>query len=221
MPPDNRSIARALAQKAWAENRPLAWFEELYQKAEQEGAPIPWGNLEPNPNLLALCESCQGISFGPRALIVGCGLGDDAEWLAEKGFSVTAFDIAPTGIAMCRRRFPESKVTYVVADLFSAPPAWDGAFDLVLESYTIQALPQTMRREAIECISAFVAHGGHLMVITRARHEDEPEGTLPWPLLRFELDVFTDYGLQPLFFEEVIDDADEPTRRFRVCYHRA
>jgi SAM-dependent methyltransferase len=217
---DNRAIARALAQKAWAENRPLAWFEELYQKAEHEGAPIPWGDLAPNPNLLALYERCQEISFGPRALKVGCGLGDDAEWLAEQGFKVTAFDIAPTAIAMCRRRFPHSKVAYSVADLFSPPPSWKGAFDLVLESYTLQAMPRSLRHEAIKCICACVAPGGHLLLITHARKESEPEGTLPWPLVRSELKVFAEFGLQVMFFEDVMDPADATTRHFRVCYRR-
>src|SRR5271170_5949567 len=98
---DKRAVARELAQKAWAENRPLTWFEELYQKAEHEGAPIPWGDLAPNPNLLELYAKCGEIPFGPCALKVGCGLGDDAEWLAGRGFEVTAFDIAPTAIARC------------------------------------------------------------------------------------------------------------------------
>lgn len=215
---DKRAIARNLAQKAWAENQPLAWFEELYQKAESEGAPIPWGDLEPNSNLLALYEKCRGLSLGPKALKVGCGLGDDAEWLAAQGHQVTAFDIAPTAIAMCHRRFPQSKVDYVVADLFKSPPTWKNAFDLVLESYTLQAMPRTLRPEAIKCISACVAPGGHLLLITRARNEDDPEGTLPWPLLKTELDAFAECGLQPVVFEDLVDPSDPDVRRFRVCY---
>ena len=33
-----------------------------------------------------------------KALVVGCGLGDDAEWLEEIGFDVTAFDISKSSI---------------------------------------------------------------------------------------------------------------------------
>jgi hypothetical protein len=37
--------------------------------------------------------------------------------------------------------FPQSAVDYRVADLFDAPSEWRGAFDLVHELYTLQALP--------------------------------------------------------------------------------
>lgn len=39
-----------------------------------------------------------------RAVVIGCGLGDDAEYLASMGYEVTAFDISPTAIAMCHTR---------------------------------------------------------------------------------------------------------------------
>jgi len=63
--------------------------------------------------------------------VVGCGLGDDAEALAQQGFQVTAFDISPTAIAWCEKRFPDSQVKYQVADLFALDPAWHHKFDFV------------------------------------------------------------------------------------------
>ena len=80
-----------------------------------------------------------------KALIVGCGLGDDAEELVARGFDTTAFDIAATAIEWCVSRFPRSKVRYVVADLFHPPPSWSRAFALVVESNTLQVFPQEMR----------------------------------------------------------------------------
>jgi 2-polyprenyl-3-methyl-5-hydroxy-6-metoxy-1,4-benzoquinol methylase len=35
---------------------------------------------------------------GRRALVVGCGLGQDAEYVAGHGFDAVAFDIAPTAV---------------------------------------------------------------------------------------------------------------------------
>ena len=49
-----------------------------------------------NPNLSEWTDFRKVKAHGKRALVVGCGLGDDAEYLAEQGFSVTAFDISPT-----------------------------------------------------------------------------------------------------------------------------
>src|ERR1017187_7080256 len=75
------------------------------------------------------------------ALVVGCGLGEDAEYIARLGYATTAFDIALTAIAAARSRFPGSPVEYQVADLLAPPPWWSHAFALVVESTTLQALP--------------------------------------------------------------------------------
>ena len=73
---------------------------------------------------------------GRRALAVGAGLGFDAEHLAALGSATTAFDVAPTAVAMARERFPGSRLDYCVADLLDLPREWEGAFDLVVEIIT-------------------------------------------------------------------------------------
>jgi len=81
----------------------------------------------------------QDLAGGGReALVVGCGYGADAEFLALLGFRTTAFDFAPTAIAGARRKYPASEVNYLVADLLDLPREWQGMFDLVVESLTVQ-----------------------------------------------------------------------------------
>ncbi|MCC5670705.1 class I SAM-dependent methyltransferase [Nostoc sp. CHAB 5784] len=46
----------------------------------------------------------EPFASGQKALVIGCGLGDDAEAIASLGFEVTAFDISPTAIAWCQER---------------------------------------------------------------------------------------------------------------------
>ena len=70
--------------------------------------------------------------------MVGCGLGDDAEELAARGFVVTAFDISAAAVAWCKQRFPASRVNHELADLLQPPQSWDsGSF--IVEIYTIQS----------------------------------------------------------------------------------
>ncbi len=110
---------------------------------------MPWADLAVNPSLAA------GTRFVPstmrRVLVVGCGYGDDAEWLAARGDEVTAFDISPSAIEACRTRFPASAVTYEVADLLAPPAAWLARpFDLVVEAYTAQVFaPGSAERSAV------------------------------------------------------------------------
>jgi hypothetical protein len=84
-PDPKRRAARALARDALDRGRPLAWFEELYSGAAGTEA-IPWADLEPNPHLVSWLDANPTDGRGRRALKVGCGLGDDAEALAELGF---------------------------------------------------------------------------------------------------------------------------------------
>ena len=106
--------------------------------------------------------------------MVGCGLGYDAEFLAGRGFAVTAFDLSPTAIAAAKRMYPDSPVTYLAADLLDLPAAWAGGFDLVMEAYTVQPLYGPVRQRALAALPGPVAPGGSLLVIARATEEDDP-----------------------------------------------
>ena len=154
------------------------------------------------------------------ALKIGSGLGDDSEYMAKIGFEVVGFDISPTAIQLTKERFPNSKVDYLVADLFAPPPGWKGYFDFVWESYTLQVLPPELRKKAIAGISSFLADGGELIVVSRARNYSEPRGEMPWPLTRDELAQFEEEGLECLQFDDYVDDEDPPIRRFRALYRR-
>src|SRR4051794_30554994 len=107
---DKRAQARRLA----GDGTSTAWFEELYAQAEDGSAVIPWADLTPNPLLTGWARREHPTGPG-RAAVVGCGYGDDAEYVAGLGFDVTAFDISPTAVERARRRFPDSKVTYAAA----------------------------------------------------------------------------------------------------------
>jgi SAM-dependent methyltransferase len=199
-------------------------YEELYRGAKGDPSKIPWADLKPNHNLTAwLDREMPGAvpGAGRRALVIGCGLGDDAEELARRGFAVTAFDISRTAIEWCRKRFPHSRVSYVVANLLEPPTAWPRSFDFVLESYTIQAMPLELRERALRQVAEFVAPRGRLLIICRARDESDPPGILPYPLTRRELDLLSHLGLKQSSIEDFIDpQPDPPIRRFRAAYVR-
>ena len=213
------ATARAIARKYLDSGDPLGWFDDLYSRAGENPSIIPWTDLKPNANLVDWLHLHGGACAG-LAIIVGSGLGDDAEELSRWGLETTAFDISASAIAWSRRRFPHSSVSYIVADLFSAPIEWEGNYDFVLESYTLQVLPSNLRADAVRCIASFVAPGGTLLVISRGREPNEPEGKMPWPLTKAEMALFDHQGLKKVSFEDYIDREDPPVRRFRATYRR-
>ena len=194
-------------------------FEQMYARAGRDLAALPWANLAPDPHLVAWLDGPDAPPPG-RAIVVGCGLGDDAEELARRGHRVTAFDVSPTAVARCRERFPGTAVHHLVADVLDMPAAWTGAWDVVAENRTIQSLEPVHWPHAVAGIAALPAPGGVAFVRCFGRDDDQPRGdTRPWPLSRRDLAGFTDAGL----VEEAFADVADPRlrgRSFTVRYRR-
>lgn len=216
----DRSFVRKIEAEHYDPEKPAEWFDVMYRAARDTPELIPWAEQRPNPNLIAWRANHPGGRKG-RALVIGCGLGDDAEELARWGYKVTAFDVSPTAIHWCVSRFPGSAVAYRNADLFNSPAEWTGAFDFVLESYTLQALPLEHRARLIAIVASFVATEGELLLICRARGEQEPAGDSPWPLTKSDLLSFESHGFCVREFEDYLDIEEEPpVRRFRALFVR-
>jgi len=197
----------------------LGWFDEVYKQAAGSTDSIPWADLESNRFFKAWAEEKELRGNGRKALVVGCGLGDDAKYLDDLGFDVTAFDISPNAIEWARKLHAESDIRFEVGDIFQPFRGWLGAFEFVLEIYTIQPLPMELRSRAIESVASLVAKGGELVVVCRGRDDGEEVGQLPYPLSKEDLNGFENAGLEEIEFREVTDEVDDE-RRFVVHYKR-
>lgn len=211
-----------LASRALAQGDPTGWFDELYSAGASGRAQLAWSRREAHPLLVDWAQARSATAgAGRRAVVVGCGLGADAEYLAGLGFDTTGFDVSPTAIRLTRERFPGTTVHYQVADLLKLPTAWRRAFDLVVEIITVQALPRSLRAAAIARVRDLVAPGGTLLVISAVQEPDVPVGDVPpWPLRRDEIDAFAGDGLEADDVE-LVAPADQPgRRRWRATFHR-
>jgi pimeloyl-ACP methyl ester carboxylesterase/SAM-dependent methyltransferase len=191
---------------------PGAWFDRLYAAARAGEVDMPWDRSGPQPLLAEWAQ--RSAPTGEVAVIVGCGLGGDAEFVASLGLRTVAFDVSDSAIAIARHRFPDSTVDYRVASLLDPPAEWSRAFDLVVEIHTVQALPRDVRARAIGNVADLVAPGGTLLVIAFSGDADRPGP--PWPLTRTDVDSFTADGLQPVMIEENADG----TPRWRAEFRR-
>ena len=218
---DARARTRALAEEYLEKGDATGWFDALYREAAGDSGRVPWADLEPNRFFVRHAEQTGLRGDDRTALVVGCGLGDDARYLHDLGFRVTAFDISPAAIEWARKLHAETDIRFVTADLFNPPKEWYQAFDYVLEVYTIQPLPLEMRPRTIDAIANFVKFpAGRLTVVARGREDDEAPAELPWPLSRRDLSRFEANGLEQIHFEEMWDEEEPPVRRFVVEYVR-
>lgn len=192
---------RLAAEGQAAGDPPTAWFDRLYHQATTGESSMPWDRAAPNP-VFADWLRGRTPAEGARAVQVGCGLGADAEHLASLGWRTTAFDVAPTAVQIARERHPGSSVDYRVADLFDLDAGW--RFDLVVEIFTVQALPLSERRRATEAVRGLVAPGGTLLVVQMPRPDEvtDPDGP-PWPLSRAEMEAFAGAGVRLERLEQV------------------
>lgn len=169
------------------------FFDAVYQSAGRDRDRLGWNRSGPNPILTTWLT--QGSRTPGRALVVACGVGDDAEYLAPQGWDVTAFDFSPTAIEWCQERSPNSPVDYQVADLLDLPQGWNKTFDLVVEVFTIQSIAPEQNDQAITSIAALTAVGGTLLVSTLTTDAGDPRSGPPWPVPRVALSGFTAAGL--------------------------
>ena len=202
---------------------PIARFEELYRAADAGTAEVPWDRGTPNP-LLVDWVTRRRPPTSARTMVVAAGYGRDSEYLAGLGHPTTAFDISPSAVAATRSRFPRSPVTYAVGDLLALPPVWVGAFDLVVESMNVQALPEPLRSAAIAGVRSLVALGGTLVAIQFGADgsvaDRDAAGGPPWPLVRAEMESFGADGLELVGLERLEVPEDPGVPRWRAELRR-
>ena len=198
-------------------NRATEWFEELYKKHKENHQNIPWARGDVNPLLRVYLED-ETQSHKGRALVIGCGLGDDAHALCEAGYEVLAIDISETALEIAKERSKGLNITYEKQDIFDMPAKYNSYFDFVFEALTIQSLPEKFRERMIEAVAKTLAPKGRLLVVAhqKTREFDGP----PWPLTKEQIDMFKNHALSELAFEIHTEASSISNTRFRVLYER-
>jgi SAM-dependent methyltransferase len=124
-------------------------FNALYQGGQMlEGIDlpsIPWDIGAPQPVVI---EAEGAGRFHGAVVDVGCGLGENAIFLAGQGHQVTGIDVAASALEQARQRATELgvDVEFAVADATSLA-GLDGRFDSVLDAACYHCLPEDARHE--------------------------------------------------------------------------
>ncbi len=211
--------AEELVRPAFERGDATGWFDQLYSAGAAGEVSMPWDRDEPHALLRDWSRRERVKGRGKSAVVVGCGLGADAEYISSLRFDTVGFDVSPTALQVARERHPESPVDYRVADLLDLPEEWRHAFDLVVEVFTLQALPDPPRGDAARAIAGLVAPGGRLLAVWfRATGDDDPLEGPPFSLTRESVDSLAVDGLEIVSADELeLDGAP----RWRVEYTRS
>ncbi len=101
-----------------------------------------------------------------KALELGCARGDDAVWMAQRGWKVLAVDISSTALGYAaenaKRASVVDRITFEQHDLSRSFP--DGRFDLVTASF-LQSPAEFPRAAVLKRAAEAVAASGHLFIV--------------------------------------------------------
>ena len=117
-------------------------------------------SARPNRFLVAEVEHLEP----GRALDLACGEGQNAIWLATRGWDVTGIDYSQVAIAKARSRAERESVTvrFVCVDLVEYEPE-TGSYDLALVLYL--HVPASERRRILARAAAALAPGGTFVLV--------------------------------------------------------
>ena len=211
---------KAMVKEHQEKDRPLAWFDSIYTDAKGDYRAVFWADLAPSPYLVSWLEKNPANKQRKKAVVIGCGVGDDAEALSSFGYDVTAFDISQEAINLCKGRYKDTKVNYVVENLFEYPAYWMTAYDVVYECNTIQVLPGKYRAQARDAMISLLKKGSKILVSCRSRKKGEQLDDIPLPLDKEEIDSFIECGLKEKSFISYDDTQIPSVPHFFAVYEK-
>jgi|CXWL01.1.fsa_nt_gi hypothetical protein len=186
-------------------------WDEKYKKGE-----AAWDKGAPSP---AMKQYLEKHDVRGRALVPGCGRGHEVALAVEQGLDATGLDIAPTGVAEARAKYPHLAERFTMGNLFDPPKEMHGAFDVVLEHTCMSALPPTLRADYRRGIDLTLRRGGLLIGVWFINPALDPgEVGPPFPFSVADLTALfaKDYEIVEDYVPDVAFPGREGRERVRV-----
>jgi len=188
-------------------------LEEVYAAAEGRRDAIPWDQGAPCPAVVEWLntEASHVLRPGSRAVVVGCGLGDDVDELTMRGYDAFGIDACPSAIHWARREHPNLSDKLLNEDLLNLHSRWRGRFDLVIASSLLETIDPHIRPDAVAGAASLVRSRGSVIVSSDAA---APDAIAPDTLET----MFNDAGLR---LARPVEHLDLNGRqRLRAVFHR-
>ena len=192
-------------------------WEETYRLTDP--GDLPWNAGMADSDLR---DSLEALQLQPgKAYELGCGPGNDAAYLAEEGWKVTAVDISPSAIKLARETAAkagvEGKIQFVTADVLALPGKGDAV--LVVDRGCFHTLPSETWHDYVKVVSGLLRKGGILAL--KVFSFKEPDGARPYRFTEGELEnIFERHFELASVKETIFQGPREPYALFGVFRKR-
>ena len=182
-------------------------WDTPYQRERMPG----WDTGRVAPELKKLVEQEPGKRG--RAVVLGCGTGTNAIYLAGKGFDVTGVDVAPSALIHAEEKAREAgvKVQWVVADVLALPEM--EPVDLVFDRGCYHHVRQYNAAGYVQSVCGISRPGTRLLLLAGSAKEERRSG--PPKIKEEEIrgdfsELFTFEWLRDIRFDSVNPNAQGP-----------
>lgn len=164
----------------------VEFWDQYFLMLRESGNDLDWKGRWVEPFLAPLQQTSVAT-----VLELGCGTGNDAARLADRGYAVTAVDLSGEAIRRARSRFG-ARVDFRVADITQPLPFPESSFDAVMSNVALHMFPDGMTRFIFAEIGRVVRPAGLFLFHVNAI-EDRP---LRARSLRVVREIEPDYVLE-------------------------
>jgi bifunctional enzyme CysN/CysC len=123
------------------------------------------GTLEPSPFARTVAER---LPRNARLLEVGCGNGRDSVFFASLGCDVTAIDVSPSAITLCRTTHDDTRVDFRAGALSDVIESLASGYDAVYSRFCLHAMTRGEEQATLDGAAQLLKPGGALFIECRS-----------------------------------------------------
>jgi len=159
-----------------------------------------------------LVQTIQAGTIKPgRALVLGCGTGTSAIYLAGKGFDVTAVDVAPTALTLAKAKADKAGVSvrWLVADVVALPEL--EPFDFIFDRGCYHHVRRYDAKGFVSNVRRLTREGSFFLLLAGNANETRHYGPPRVKETELVTDLAADFAFQEL--REMRFEGRDPNRK--------